>query len=913
MCLLWFLRVLVCLACRALGSASAAEHAAVDPVTKALEYVEQIAQQKNNCSFGPSLDLQYGKSRWTSQAEVAVRAANLLSTLSRTGNHMRGEHPEDEDLLYSIVISNVKNNDDVFGSAIAFQSDFYRDYAIFCPYAFRAPDQITAKDLSIGYNYTEEETDWFQVPFNSYKDYRLALLPETITSWAIDRLNDAASSSSMKFVDLSDGYWTKPYFDCGGGDVWMVTFSVPFFWADLDPSGLEYFTFAGVTTIDISLDYLDIYQCPIVNNTDHSDGGDSEIFDPFVGTDHCKNTTKCTHIPGLGFQRGAYRCECKPGYYFPVDNVPTYLLDVDNEEHRAFSGSAIEAEYNKKVYGEDNLYDSAFDCLPCPDGCEDCVDASPCFAEPNVVLRWSLLAVNTLGMVMLLILAFYTYRLRENRVFKAASPGLLYVILVGTGICYCQTIVAVVLSLNIITCQVLNWCRYIGFCLAYGALLYKTWRITKVFTVRSAKPVRITDNNLYARIGILLAVCAVYLSAWTFLDPSTPTLGYKEDGLKFYECSRSTWDYVGQGGEFLLLGWGIYLCIKVRKAPSSFNESRFISVSIYNETLINIFGAIIQFVLPEEVSGPDSSLLIDFSRVHLTFTVMTCLIFVSKVKYFPEYRTNSPKKKTLTSNSGRKTPLVFTIDTSEHKIEFTYENREVSDELSRMRRELVDIKEIAKLAPVNRSIVNRYKLGISKNDQLCDPSSTVVLQSRGPLTRETGHEDNPCSTPLFLKKIQKGAGNPLAGVVLHSLSGRHSKLEIPRNPDGQLTLPANSLSSAKESYTKFSHAVNSPPSQRVAREREQEPFRASKEVAGRTADARGIDSAARRTEDDTPISVDDVVCGEAHEQTKLDVPISSEPSQEIMQGDEPGAAFTVSALHPGCHPDKEAPTTQQSN
>ncbi|XP_071480303.1 probable G-protein coupled receptor CG31760 [Diadema antillarum] len=558
----------------------------------------------------------------------------------------------------------------------------------------------------------------------------------------------------------------------------------------------------------------------------------------------------CTHISGLGFQRGAYRCECKPGYYFPVNDVPTYLLDVDSEDHRAFSGSAIEAEYNKKVYGEDNLYDSAFDCFPCPDGCEDCVDASPCFAEPNVVLRWSLLAVNTLGMVMLLVLAFYTYRLRENRVFKAASPGLLYVILVGAGICYCQTIAAVVLSLNIITCQGLNWCRYIGFCLAYGALLYKTWRITKVFTVRSAKPVRITDNNLYARIGILLAVCAVYLSAWTFLDPSTPTLEYKEDGLKFYECSRNTWDYVGQGGEFLLLGWGIYLCIKVRKAPSSFNESRFISVSIYNETLINIFGAIIQFVLPEEVSGPDSSLLIDFSRVHLTFTVMTCLIFVSKIVLV--IKTEKSQSDGTASNSGRKTPLVFTIDTSEHKIEFTYENREVSDELTRMRRELVDIKEIAKLAPVNRSIVNRYKLGISKNDQLCDPSSTtVVLQSRGPLTRETGHEDNPCSTPLFLKKTQKGAGNPLAGVVLHSLSGRHSKLEIPRNPDGQLTLSVNSLSNAKESYTKFSHAVDSPPSQRVAREREQEPFRASEEVAGRTVDASSIDSAA-------PIFVDDV-------------------------------------------------------
>ena len=35
-------------------------------------------------------------------------------------------------------------------------------------------------------------------------------------------------------LTLSDGYWTKPYFDCGGGDVWMVTFSMPFFWADIN-------------------------------------------------------------------------------------------------------------------------------------------------------------------------------------------------------------------------------------------------------------------------------------------------------------------------------------------------------------------------------------------------------------------------------------------------------------------------------------------------------------------------------------------------------------------------------------------------------------------------------------------------------------------------------------------------------
>lgn len=31
------------------------------------------------------------------------------------------------------------------------------------------------------------------------------------------------------YVTLTDGSWTRPYFDCGGGNIWMVTFSVPIF------------------------------------------------------------------------------------------------------------------------------------------------------------------------------------------------------------------------------------------------------------------------------------------------------------------------------------------------------------------------------------------------------------------------------------------------------------------------------------------------------------------------------------------------------------------------------------------------------------------------------------------------------------------------------------------------------------
>ena len=30
-------------------------------------------------------------------------------------------------------------------------------------------------------------------------------------------------------INYEDGHWSKPYFDCGGGDIWMMTYTVPFY------------------------------------------------------------------------------------------------------------------------------------------------------------------------------------------------------------------------------------------------------------------------------------------------------------------------------------------------------------------------------------------------------------------------------------------------------------------------------------------------------------------------------------------------------------------------------------------------------------------------------------------------------------------------------------------------------------
>lgn len=59
---------------------------------------------------------------------------------------------------------------------------------------------------------------------------KLYLIISGAVQW---RYNDttltAAEEDSTIIVTYDDGHWSVPYFDCGGGNIWMMTYTVPFF------------------------------------------------------------------------------------------------------------------------------------------------------------------------------------------------------------------------------------------------------------------------------------------------------------------------------------------------------------------------------------------------------------------------------------------------------------------------------------------------------------------------------------------------------------------------------------------------------------------------------------------------------------------------------------------------------------
>ncbi|KAH8413673.1 hypothetical protein KR222_003185 [Zaprionus bogoriensis] len=592
----------------------------IDLVSKFLQYIEQQHLMGSNCVAGTSLNLgegvvdRYAQDRFRVEAEVAVNRANMLTRIFKTTSRSA---QEDVNLLHASVLSMVEFDDDIFAAGNCFDwNEHPAQPGLFCPFAYRLPPPnlgaIFAKDLAMEYHYLGNTSEWFFLARKNAEKV-IARNEQYLKSFHLysNRTEERVEDDTLA-VKYEDGRWSKPYYDCGGGNIWMLTYTVPFF-------GYENgsYHFKGTSGIDIDLRRVDIDQCPQRHTP-----GTKRPLNIFAGTDKCKQrTTMCEAIMGLGFRRGSYKCLCRKGFYFP---------DVVSQ-HKFFNGSLLEEEYEKLMLGKNSTYNSnsEYECLPCAEGCDSCEDASPCIAALNWPMRTSILALACIVIGLLPPAAWFTFRYQQVKVVRAASPALLRVIALGAFFIYCTNIVMYP-NPNLYTCTARIWLREIGFSLTYGALMLKTWRISVIFRVRSAKAVKITDAALLKRLGIICGAIGTCLLVRTLVSPPDVVVGRTADDLKAFLCKTDWWDYTFTSMEVLFLAWGVRLCIMVRKAPSEFNESRFISMAIYNEFLLTCFLNVSMLFL-QSPANPDLLYIIFFCHTQLTVTLLLALIFGSKV------------------------------------------------------------------------------------------------------------------------------------------------------------------------------------------------------------------------------------------------------------------------------------------
>ncbi len=151
------------------------------------------------------------------QAQTIVQAAVeriLLITepIEKIPRHIaQSLTPGSDDIIKTLKIS-LESNENIFGMAAAFEPYRFKPSVMhICPYVYRDKGQIGVTSLTdTSYDYMKQ--DWYCIP-------KLSMKPE----------------------------WSEPYFDRGGGNVLMSTFSYPV---------IRNKKFIGVITADLAMNHL---------------------------------------------------------------------------------------------------------------------------------------------------------------------------------------------------------------------------------------------------------------------------------------------------------------------------------------------------------------------------------------------------------------------------------------------------------------------------------------------------------------------------------------------------------------------------------------------------------------------------------------------------------------------------------
>lgn len=152
----------------------------------------------------------------TSVARIETVLNAVQKVTQSLADHLENSSCSKEELP-ALIKTTLEHNPEIYGSTVAFEPFAHDDKKtpLFAPYFHWKAGKIEFTDLAKeSYAYLQE--DWFQIP-----------------------------------KELQAPQWSEPYFDEGGGNIFMTTYSVPFY----GKVGEER-RFRGIVTADISLEGL---------------------------------------------------------------------------------------------------------------------------------------------------------------------------------------------------------------------------------------------------------------------------------------------------------------------------------------------------------------------------------------------------------------------------------------------------------------------------------------------------------------------------------------------------------------------------------------------------------------------------------------------------------------------------------
>ncbi|KAM5273981.1 putative G-protein coupled receptor 179 [Ctenodactylus gundi] len=532
-------------------------------------------------------------------AGTLAQAANFLNMLLQANDIRESSVEEDVEWYQALVRSVAEGDPRAYRALLTFNPPPGASHLQLALQATRMGEETILQDLSE--NRVQEESP-----------------PEDLNSPPLQKrvlTNDLRSLDSPKWP-RGDGYvgdiqqvrLSPPFLECQEGRFrpgWLITLSATFYGLkpDLSPE------VRGQVQMDIDLQSVDINQCASGPGW-------------YSNTHLCDlNSTQCIPMESQGFVLGHYLCRCRPGFYGASSSG-----GLENSTTPSTGQFGFPQGHLGKLLR----------CQPCPEGCTNCKDATPCLVEEALALRAAVLACQACCMLAVFLSMLVSYRCRWSKRIRASGVVLLETILFGSLLLYFPVFI-LYFKPSVFRCIVLRWVRLLGFVIVYGTIILKLYRVLQLFLSRTAqRGPHLSSGRLLRRLGLLLLPVLGFLAVWTagILDRGiqhTPlvTRGHTPTGRHFYLCHHDRWDYIMVVAETLLLCWGSFLCYATRAVPSAFHEPRYMGIALHNELLLSAAFHIARFMLVPSLH-PDWTLLLFFFHTHSTVTATLALIFIPK-------------------------------------------------------------------------------------------------------------------------------------------------------------------------------------------------------------------------------------------------------------------------------------------
>eukprot|EP00007_Cunea_sp_BSH-02190019_P008673 CAMPEP_0174229294 /NCGR_PEP_ID=MMETSP0417-20130205/303_1 /TAXON_ID=242541 /ORGANISM="Mayorella sp, Strain BSH-02190019" /LENGTH=976 /DNA_ID=CAMNT_0015306825 /DNA_START=93 /DNA_END=3023 /DNA_ORIENTATION=+ len=260
----------------------------------------------------------------------------------------------------------------------------------------------------------------------------------------------------------------------------------------------------------------------------------------------------------------------------------------------------------------------------CPEGPQE--------VEVSLAARIALGVLAGLLILCCVALAVLVAAKRKLKVWHYASPFFLFGSLLGAVMGYVALILYSVQA-STGACTTGLWLLLLGMALLLGNVFAKTFRTWRLFSNKRLQGLRLRDIDILPIALVVVGLAAVILIVWTVMDAPTATLttaglgdleyayicDSPDDGLAFFITT------VCYFGALLLVA--LFLSFNTRNAGEAFNESKTLSLVVYNLTQV----LIIVLVAVLAIDDPTGRYVLVTIALMFGITVTVGLLFLPKV------------------------------------------------------------------------------------------------------------------------------------------------------------------------------------------------------------------------------------------------------------------------------------------